>query len=75
MNFYTGIQTVEMFNVSLMFKCFIKPYFPDIVYWTTPAKHSDFNKNKKALSHKELKEIDTKGWIPVNSHEISSRNT
>ena len=36
MNFYTGIQTTEMFNVIFIL---IKPHLPNTVYWTAPAKH------------------------------------
>ena len=57
MNFYTGIETIEMFNVIFIL---IKPYLPHIVYWAALAKQSDFSKNEEALSHKRLKEIDTK---------------
>ena len=35
MNFYTGTQTIEMFNVIFIL---IKPYMPYIVYLTAPAK-------------------------------------
>ena len=46
-----------MFNVIFIL---IEPYLPNVVYWTALAKQSDFNKNKEALTHKSLKEIDTK---------------
>ena len=36
MDEYTGIQTIEMFNVIFIL---IKPSLPNIVYWTAPAKH------------------------------------
>ena len=36
MNFYTGIQTIEMFNVIFIL---IKPYLPNIAYRTAPGKH------------------------------------
>ena len=35
-NFYTGIQTIEIFNVLFIL---IKPYLLNIAYWTTPAKY------------------------------------
>ena len=57
MNFYTDIVTIEMFNVIFIL---IEPYLPNVVYWTALAKQSDFNKNKEALTHKSLKEVDTK---------------
>ena len=34
-NFYTSIQTIEMFDAIFML---IKPWLSNIVYWTTPAK-------------------------------------
>ena len=37
MNFYTGIQTIEMFNVILIL---IKNFLPNIVYWTAPTKYT-----------------------------------
>ena len=52
-----GIQTIEMLIVVFIL---IKPYLSNTVYWTAPAKQSDFNKNKEALSHKNFREIDTK---------------
>ena len=67
-----GIQTIEMLIVVFIL---IKPYLSNTVYWTAPAKQSDFNKNKEALSHKNFREIDTKKWILASSHETSSRNT
>ena len=57
MNFYTGIQTVEMFNVIFILT---KPYLSISVYWTAPTKQSDFKKNKEAPNHKTFKESDTK---------------
>ena len=36
MNFYTGIETIEMFNVIFIL---IKPYFPNNVYWKALAKN------------------------------------
>ena len=36
MDFYTGIRTIEMFNVVLIL---IKPYLLNIVNCTAPAKH------------------------------------
>ena len=56
MNFYTGIQTIEMFNVIFIF---IKPYLQNICLLDSTNKtSSDFNKNKEALSHKKFKEIE-----------------
>ena len=36
MDFYTGIRTIEMFNVVFIL---IKPYLLNIVNCTAPAKH------------------------------------
>ena len=36
MNFYAGIQTIEIFNVLFTW---IRPYLLNIVYWTTPPKY------------------------------------
>ena len=36
MNFYTGIQTIVMFNVIFIL---IKLHLPITVYWTASAKH------------------------------------
>ena len=33
---HTGIQSIEMFNVIVTL---IKPYLPNLVYWTPQAKH------------------------------------
>ena len=35
-HFYTGIQSIEMFNVILIL---IKPYLQYTVFWTALAKH------------------------------------
>ena len=42
MGFYTGIQTIEMFNVISIL---IKPYLPNIAYWAGPAKDNLININ------------------------------
>ena len=58
MNSYTDTLSIEMLHVIFVL---IKLYLPNIVYQAAPAKQSEFNKNKEALSHKKFKEIDTKG--------------
>ena len=42
MGFYTGIQTIEMFNVISIL---IKPYLPNTAYWAGPAKDNLININ------------------------------
>ena len=49
MNFYSSILTIEMFNVIFIL---IKPYLPNIVYWTVAE-----NKNKEEISHKKSKKL------------------
>ena len=55
MNFYTGKQTIEMVNAIFIF---IKTYFPNIVYWTAPAKHRvNSTKPKNQLVTKSSKKM------------------
>ena len=59
MNFYTGIQTIEMFNVIFIL---IKPYLPNIVYWTAPVKYrmtsTKIKKHSVTKSSKKLIQRD-----------------
>ena len=58
-NFYTGILTIEMFNAIFIL---IKPYLPNIVYWTAPAKHrvtsTKIKKHSVTKSSKKLTQKD-----------------
>ena len=59
MNFYTDIQTIEMFNVIFIL---IKPHFPNTVYWTAPAKHRvTSTKIKKHSVTKSSKKLAQRG--------------
>ena len=59
MNFYSGIQTIEMFNVIFIL---IKPYLPNIVYWTAPTKYrmtsTKIKKHSVTKSSKKLIQRD-----------------
>ena len=59
MNIYTGIQTMEMFNVIFIL---IKLHLLNIVYWTAPAKHrvslTKIKKHSVTKSSKKLTQRD-----------------
>ena len=77
MNFYTGMQTIEMFNVIFIF---IKPYLLNKVYsyWTAPAKYrvtsTKIKKHSVTKSLKKLTQTD-EFLLTLCSLENSSRNT
>ena len=69
MNFYTGIQAIEMFSVIFIL---IKPYLTNIVYWTAAEKHRVTSTKIKKHSITNSSKKMTQRVIP---YETASRNT
>ncbi|XP_004210617.3 uncharacterized protein LOC101241116 [Hydra vulgaris] len=54
MNFYTGLSTIKLFESLFLL---IKPYLPNLVYWSGPKKFTNSKNQKKYASMKKFKKL------------------